>query len=343
MRLLQVGMGGWGRKWAVEVFPQVGNVELVGHVDRLPAALALTIEQGIAAEDDCYPSLEAALESTEPEAVLVTADLSSHVPLASAALNAGKHVLVEKPFAPTLVEARELVALGESRGLTLMVSQNYRFFPAVRAVQAIVEKGDLGALHTVNIDFRRSSELGPDGRTPHHFLVEPLLVDMSVHHFDLLRAVLGLEAREVFCRTWTTPWSLFDDPAEGAAIITFEDGLTVSYRGSWLSTGPTTPWAAEWRMEFERGQLWWTSRDDLIDGVHGEHVLLRPAGQAEQVVELPRIGLADRAGSLTEFAAAISAGRVPESSGRENLGTIALVEAAVASAGSRSPRLLEVV
>lgn len=341
MRVLQVGMGGWGRNWAIEVLPQVADVELVGCVDAVAESLILAQEQGIVAVEDCYDSLETALEAAAPDAVLVTTDLSGHVPVAREALEAGKHVLVEKPFAPSLVAATELVELAAARDLNLMVSQNYRFFPAVRAVQEIVRSGDLGALHTVNIDFRRFSAVGRKGRSPHHLLAEPLLSDMAIHHFDLLRAVLGREPRDVFCRTWNPPWSWFAGPPEGTAVISFEDDLTVSYRGSWLSPGPATPWAGEWRMEFERGEVAWTSRGDRSDGIQGEKVIVRPLGRPEQLVRLPTTGPADRAGSLTEFAAAIGAGRVPESSGHDNLGSLALMHAAIAAAASSGPLTVE--
>jgi predicted dehydrogenase len=335
MRVLQVGMGGWGRNWTERIVPQVPAVELVGFVDTNPATLLAAEEQGLATAKDCYSSMAEAIETTRPEAALITAALSGHVPIARQALEAGLHVLVEKPFAPSVREGAELVELADQAHLTLMVSQNYRFRPAVRAVQDIVRSGSLGPLHTVSIDFRKFSPVGPNGRSPHHALEEPLLVDMSIHHFDLLRAVLGRQPLEVFCRTWNPAWSWFDGPAEGAAIMTFDEGLTVSYRGSWISPGPLTPWSGEWRLEFEHGELWWTSQGPSADTPEDEDVIIRPLGQDEQRVELQPMELVDRAGSLAEFAAAAGSGRIPESSGAENLGSLELMYAAVESAATR--------
>lgn len=332
MRVLQAGMGGWGRNWAAEVIPLVGAVELVGCVDAMPPALELVQEEGLVPADDCYLSLEQAMEATDPDAVLVTANALGHVPLALAALQAGKHVLVEKPFATSLADAVEVVEMASAMDLTLMVSQNYRFFPAVRAVQKVIREGELGELHAVNIDFRRLSSRGTRGVLPHHSLDEPLLGDMSIHHFDLLRAVLGREPREIFCRTWNPASSPFSGPAEGTAVIVMDGGLSASYRASWLSSGPPTPWAGEWHMEFEGAELIWTSRHDRSDGVHGESVVVRTAGADQRPVALPKLDLVDRAGSLAEFASAVEEGREPESSGRENLGSLALMQAAIDSA-----------
>lgn len=174
--------------------------------------------------------------------MLVTASLVGHVPAAVTALEAGKHVLIEKPFAPSVAEAKELVALAAARDRTVAVSQNYRFFPAVQVVHELVAAGTLGDLHAVEIDFRQHS--GSDGvRTPHHYLDEPLLVDMSIHHFDLLRYVVGREVSSISCRTWDPAWSLFSGPSEGVALIECGDDLVASYRASWVSSGVRTAWA----------------------------------------------------------------------------------------------------
>ncbi len=135
--IVQVGMGRWGQDWASRVFPVVPSAQLAGCVDSRLTALAETRKLGVVDEDHCFTSLDAALSGVAASAVVVTTDLPSHIPVVKAALTAGKHVLVEKPFAPSVSEAKEAVELADSLGLVLMVSQNYRFFPAVRAVQKL--------------------------------------------------------------------------------------------------------------------------------------------------------------------------------------------------------------
>ncbi len=336
VRLLQVGIGDWGRFWVRRALPQLPEVELAGCVDPDPRALAAAQEQlGISAER-CFTSLEAGLAATSPDVVLVVTSLAAHVPAATAALQARTHVLVEKPFAPTLAEARALVDLAAARGRVVMVSQNYRFFPAVRAAVDLVRSGELGDLHEVEIDFRHHSTAREPGvHTGHRLLAQPLLMDMSVHHFDLLRLILGRDATWISCQAWNSPWSGFDGPPTAVAAIRFGE-LMVSYRGSWLSWGPDTAWAGEWRMTFERGEMWWTSRE-LAGRESGERVVVRGPGGSERRLALPVLPVVDQAGSLAELLAAVRAGRQPESSGRENLGTLALTLAAVESAERGEP------
>jgi predicted dehydrogenase len=339
LRVLQIGMGGWGRDWAWRVNPDVTEVEIVGYVDSDPAALDAVREESKIPRKPLFESIREATNATQPEAALVTTALPGHVPVTRAALEAGLHVLVEKPFAPTLAAAEEMVGLAAARQVTLMVSQNYRFFPAARAVARLVKEANLGRLHEVAIDFRRWSAAGPNGRGRHHMEEQPLLVDMSIHHFDLLRLILAREPKRIYCEAWNPEWTAFAGPSVSVASIVFDDDTVVSYRGSWVSAAPVTPWAGEWRMEFEGGEIFWSSRDD--NGALLDRVVVRPRGGRTRTATLPEVTRADRWGTLTEFANAIREGREPETSGRDNLGTIALMEAAVESARTHQPVEIE--
>ena len=332
LRVVQVGLGGWGQNWAENVLPQVGTVEPVAWVDADPGTLATARRALGLSSDRCFPALAAALEAVDSEAVLVTAPLVAHVPLAVEALAAGKHVLVEKPFAPSVAEAQRAVAAAVTNGLVLMVSQNYRFFPAPRAVAELVASGELGPVGAVAVDFRRNATAKTGGHR-HFALANPLLVDMAIHHFDLLRMILGQEPKLVSCHAWTPPWSPFTGAAAAAATVEFAGGAVAAWRGSWVSPGEPTPWAGEWRVECAGGEIRWTSRDDR-GGVSADRVVVRPLDAPARELALPPVEPHGRAGALAAFAAAVRAGAEPETSGRDNLGSLAVVEAALASAAS---------
>ena len=333
LRIVQVGMGFWGRDWARLVVPEIPDTELVGCVDSDPSALALFQKQSPDSYPRCFNSLDQALDATDPDAVLVTTTLDAHAPITRAALEAGLPVLCEKPFADTLECAQELVDLAAAKNVTLMVSQNYRFFPAVRTVARLVQERALGELYQVSVDFRRNDPAPPNPPRRHHTDAHPLLVDMSIHHFDLLRLILARDPLTVSCEASNPPWSGYQGPPVAVSSMLFEDGVVVSYRGSWVSAGPDTAWAGEWRMEFEGGQLFWTSRGE--DNVLLDRVVMRSRRGRPKTVALPAMAHIDRAGALAEFAAALRANREPETSGRDNLGTIALMTATVESAQRR--------
>src|SRR5262245_41924552 len=112
-------MGGWGQNWRQNILKPSTDVEVVASVDSDADMLALACERLDLPRDCCFESLQAAL-SVDADAVLITASLPAHVPVALAALNAGKHVLLEKPFAPSLAEAQQVVAAAEEHDRILM-------------------------------------------------------------------------------------------------------------------------------------------------------------------------------------------------------------------------------
>lgn len=332
LRLIHIGMGGWGRDWEVNAIPRVKEVDRVACVDSDEATLAPAQKSLKLPDALCFTSLDEALGGVAADAVLVTVPIDGHVPVSLAALDAGKHVLCEKPFSPTMDGALRVVDGAARRNLTLMVSQNYRFFPAVRKATELVQTNSLGPAGTVAVDFRRYANASVDRANRHYLMHHPLLFDMAIHHFDLMRMVLGQEPVEVYCKLTDPAWSHFAEDASASVIVTFAGGATVSYRGSWVSTGPQTAWAGDWRIECEQGEITFTSRNG--ESLAGDKVTTQAIGGEVTDVTLPKLPYTGRAGALATFAAAVATGQEPESSGRANLGSIALMYAAARSATS---------
>jgi len=267
----------------------------------------------------------------DADAVLVTAPQFAHVPLAIEAMEAGKHALVEKPFSTTVAEAREGIAVAERTGKTLMVSQQYRFYPAARKAAQMVAERELGAVGSVRVNFRKWANSAPKAGHKHYSIAHPLIFDMAIHHFDLMRMVLGKNAVNVYAKVTDPPWSKFED--EGAATITieFEGGTVVSYNGSWLSPDRPTHWAGEWAVECEEGTIGFTGREGAKAGVSGDALTVTEPGKGTRSVRLVQPRFWGRSAGLVAFANAIQSGAEPETSARLNLGSVALMEAAAKS------------
>src|SRR5262249_49990321 len=86
----------------------------------------------------------ALLDDPEVEAVAIATPVGTHAPLATQALQAGKHVLVEKPLATSAREAEALVRLAERQGLTLMVDHTFIYSEPVRKIKQLIDDGELG-------------------------------------------------------------------------------------------------------------------------------------------------------------------------------------------------------
>jgi predicted dehydrogenase len=163
-------------------------------------------------------------------------------------------------------------------------------------------------------------------------------MDMAIHHFDLMRFVLNQEPQVVTCHTWNPPWSNFTDPAAALATITFDGGAVVNYQGSWVSTAAPTTWAGAWQIECAEGVLAWTGRND--NSTDADAVTIRLRGKRARRVPVPELRYWDRAGSLAAFAEAIRAGAEPPASGQDNLGSLALMFAAITSAATGEPQVI---
>lgn len=335
LRLIHVGLGNWGQNWEVHVLPTVSDiVRPVAFVDAHEPTMAAARTALNLSSDVCFDSPIGAISAIEADAVLATVPLEAHVPVALAALGAGKHVLIEKPFAPTVAEAQQVVDAAARHSLIAMVSQNYRFYPAVRAARELARDRVYGRVGSVNIDFRRHSTPRPGSayaKIPH-----PLLEDMAIHHFDLMRALLDQEPETVSCHAWNPGWSGYKGITSANANITFDGGVIVSYRGNWVSPGPQTAWAGEWRVECERGEIVWTSRADNR-GLEAERVTLRPLDGPEEQVSLPSMDHWGRAGVLQAFARAIETGEPPETAVADNISTLELTAAMITSAEEGAP------
>ena len=90
------------------------------------------------------------LEDSDLDAVMIATPLSGHFPLARRALEAGKHVFVEKPFAHTAQEAQTLIDLAERMDRVIMVGHTFEYSPAVRKIREVVRSGELGDVYYIS-------------------------------------------------------------------------------------------------------------------------------------------------------------------------------------------------
>lgn len=331
VRAIQVGLGNWGFSWAKDVIPTVSAIEPVAYVDASPDTLKRAQDELGIAPAMCFANLAEAAASTKADLVIATLRTEAHFPVVGQALDLGLHVLVEKPFTSTMREAHALVAKAKAKDRILMVSQNYRHHPAPIEVARMVASKTLGDVNLVSIDFRKHA---PSVGYRFWDIPDPLLADMSIHHFDLMRMVLGDNPKRVSCRTWNVKDSQFVHHPIGVATIEFEKGTIVSYRGSWMSGANDTSWSGEWSMDCSKGEISWSSRDHKPNGSYPDIVRVSPLGKKPANPKLGKLEHLDRAGALNAIASAIVSGGEPKffSSGADNIMSMALVRATVTSA-----------
>jgi predicted dehydrogenase len=331
LSVIQVGAGLWGQTWA-EIVHRTSGFRLAALVDASRAAREwAAAELGV----PTTRTLEQALASVESDAVLLVSPPATHRSFAELALAAGRHVLCEKPLALDLDDARALVRAGERARRHVMVTQNYRFRRQSRALQSLVADDVLGRLHGIQISHRRDLRgLWVSRRDWRGRLAHPFLLDMAIHHVDLLRQVTGREVVEVDARAWKVPDAPFVHEPSVAAVLTLDDGTPAAYEGSWAATTGETSWNGDWVLVGERARATWTG--GVNDALRGT-VTVERYGSPPARAPLPRLQAVDRVGVLHELRRAVAEGRPPECSAADNLRSLAVVLALARSADQARP------
>lgn len=142
-----VGYGYWGPN-LVRNFSACPATHVVAICDESPSRL----ERAAAAcpQAKLLESFSEVLNDREIHAVAIATPVGTHAELALAALEAGKHVLVEKPMAATVPEAEEMVRRAEKHGRVLMVDHTFVYSPPVRKMKELLDRGELGDLYYID-------------------------------------------------------------------------------------------------------------------------------------------------------------------------------------------------
>jgi predicted dehydrogenase len=334
--VVQVGAGLWGQGWA-ELIARGRGFRLAGLVDG-----AKSVRDWASGTLGCptFRELDAALRGVECDAVLIVAPPAVHRPLAEEALAAGRHVAVEKPFALDLADARAIADAAHGARRRAIVTQNYRFRRQPRALRQLVEARELGPLQGGRISCRRDlrgihAPRDWRGRMPH-----PYLLDMAIHHVDLLRMITGKEIVEVDARSWPGPDGPFRHDPTAFGVLTLTGEIAFGYDGTWLAPAASTSWNGDWELVGATGRAFWNG--GVNDALRGRVTLERRDG-ASAPVALPRLPALDRLGVLHELRRAVAADEEPECSATDNLRSLAAVLALTRSSEERRPVRVEEV
>jgi predicted dehydrogenase len=221
VRVAVIGAGSWGINH-VRGLAAEPRCRLVAVAEPDEAKRALIGELAPAAR--WTASADAVIEAADVDAVVIASPASTHVELALAAIAAGKHVLVEKPVATSLADARRVEAAAGKAGTVAMVGHLMVYHPAVRRIRALVASGELGRpfyLHAMRVNLGRL-------RTD-----ETALWCFGPHDLSMIDAILGEQPVTVSaCGT-----AVLQPGIEDVVFVTlrYASGILANLHLSWLS------------------------------------------------------------------------------------------------------------
>jgi len=226
LRTLVAGLGNMGRSHALAYATNPG-FELVALVNRSP----LTLPDKLA-HLPIHPSFEETLAETKPDVVAVATYSDSHADYAVKALEAGCHVFVEKPLAPTYAQAERIVAAARANGRKLVVGYILRHHPSW--MRLIEEARKLGGPYVFRMNLNQQSS-GAAWQT-HKSLMQTTspLVDCGVHYLDVMCQITDAAPVEVRAMGLRLSDEIAPDMYNyGHLQVIFADGSVGWYEAGW--------------------------------------------------------------------------------------------------------------
>lgn len=189
-----------------------------------------------------YESLSQVLASEDVDIVAITTPSGSHKILSLEAIQAGKHLLVEKPLAMTYQDTLEIQELVERAGVKLALGHIYRYFPVMQNLQEHLSQGKFGKVLYGSVDVRWGHDQAYYDYSPWRGTRDAdggVIMNQSVHALDLMRWLLGAEGSEIeACKGFAaTQNHIMESEDLGLGLYQFSNGTFLNYEGS-TSTEP---------------------------------------------------------------------------------------------------------
>lgn len=290
-----------------------------------------------------YTDAATMLKAETLDFVDIATTVRTHRPLVEMAASAGLHIICQKPFAETMDNARAMVQAAESAGVTLMVHENFRWQSAIRAAKAEMDRGAIGQHFWGRVSFRSAYDVysgQPYLATDEKFIIQ----DLGIHILDIARFLFGDVATISASTRRVNPKIRAEDVA--TMMLVHECGATSIVDCSYATSLP--------RENFPETLLEIDGSEGTLRLDAGYRMTVHNAGgTVTHDISPPLLPWAERPWHNIQesvfnierhFVDCLAGGLAPETSGIDNLKTLALVYAAYASAaeGNRAVPMREV-
>ncbi|MBP2079434.1 Gfo/Idh/MocA family protein [Oceanobacillus polygoni] len=236
LKVAVIGCGSIARQRHLIEYDANPNVEITAVCD-IVEERAEEMAQTYGAK--AYTDYKQLLETENVDAVSICLPNYLHAPVSILALNAGKHVLCEKPMATSSEEAENMIQAAKENGKKLMIGHNQRFVASHQKAKQLIESGETGKIYSFRTTFGHG---GPetwsaDGREGWFFDKEKAFIgamgDLGVHKADLMRYLLGEEFSEVAAFVETSAKGDTDVDDNAVCVLKTQSGIIGTLAASW--------------------------------------------------------------------------------------------------------------
>jgi len=216
-----VGVGAMGGNHS-RVYSQMPEVELVGVCDLDKHAAAKTAD---AYKCESYTDYNLMLAGAKPDLVSIAVPTQAHCEVTLACIEAGAAVLVEKPIADSIENAKKMIEAAQEAQVTLAVGHIERFNPAVVELKRRLQDRQLGRIFSIH-----ATRVGP---FPRRIRDVGVVIDLAVHDIDVMRYVSGSEVKRVYAECEKRIHTKCEDMLSG--LLKFQNGVVGVLNVNWLT------------------------------------------------------------------------------------------------------------
>jgi predicted dehydrogenase len=259
LRYIHVGTGGFGGYWCANVLPRLadlGKAVPVAAVDINPENLKNAERHLKLPREKCYTDIQRAFDENMADFSTVVVPPAAHESVVDVALAHGMNVLSEKPIADTMEACCRIYKKVRAAGKKMAVTMSHRFDQDKQSLERAIKSGKYGALnYLIGRNTWNCRKFGSWGKFRHE-IADTLLIEGTVHHFDIIRALTGSNARTVYAITWNPPWGEFAGDSNGLLLMHMENGVKVVYEGNKTSATTLNGWGNDhFRAECDKATL----------------------------------------------------------------------------------------
>lgn len=326
--VLLLGAGGWAREhWITNVWPDfTDDVEIVGLVDNNKDVLVDSASVLQLKKNQIYTNIVEAFQTVKPDFCVVVLPPHIHKVAYKLALASGIPILSEKPITDTYEDTLKVYEAVKRKKLKMAVIQNYRYEGPIMTLKKILDSKELGRIDYIVA--RYASDYRKPGAWDVGSVYEmdnPLLVEGSIHHFDMIRYLSGANCESVQGIGWSPTWASFKSDSSALNIMVMENGVKAIYEGNSNEAGNINRWHQEYyRVECEKGSVV-VNRDKTVR-------IYRRDNANALIVTIPPILSAPPSGHhkiVRDFLTWLDGGAIPETHIGDNIQSAMMVFAAI--------------
>lgn len=287
-----------------------------------------------------YATVEELIADPEIDAVSICSPNSTHAPYSVMALEAGKHVLCEKPMALELADTRKMMEAAEKASKILMIGHNQRLLPTHRKARELLQSGMIGNILSIQSNFRhRGPEYWSVNRSNSTWFFDKnkahfgALGDLGAHKLDIIRFLTNDEVEDICCETVTRDkrypdGRLIDLEDNASAIFHMKSGVFGTMNVSWTNYGEEDNSTI---IYGDKGvmKIFGDFADDIVVELRDDTRVKYQVGAISTNQKQLKSGIID------DFVDSIITGRQPTVTGKDGHNTLAVIVAGKKSAAER--------